>query len=43
MKSRTAVDWLNFFIADVKDGLGPFLAIYQCRASTGTRPGSDSL
>lgn len=28
MKSRTAIDWLNFFIADVKDGLGPFLAIY---------------
>lgn len=22
------LDWLNFFLADVKDGLGPFLAIY---------------
>jgi predicted MFS family arabinose efflux permease len=28
MKSRTAIDCLNFFLADVKDGLGPFLAIY---------------
>lgn len=23
-----ALDWLNFFLADVKDGLGPFLAIF---------------
>ena len=22
------LDWLNFFLADVKDGVGPFLAIY---------------
>ena len=22
------LDWLNFFLADVKDGLGPFLAIF---------------
>ncbi|CAH9018716.1 MFS transporter [Candidatus Nitrosacidococcus sp. I8] len=28
MKQYPALDWLNFFIADVKDGLGPFLAIY---------------
>ena len=28
MKSRAALDWVNFLIADVKDGLGPFLAIY---------------
>jgi Na+/H+ antiporter NhaD/arsenite permease-like protein/predicted MFS family arabinose efflux permease len=28
MKSRPALDWVNFLIADVKDGLGPFLAIY---------------
>jgi hypothetical protein len=27
-KSRRALDWLNFSLADVKDGLGPFLAIY---------------
>ncbi len=26
--NRTALDWLNFFLADVKDGLGPFLAIF---------------
>jgi MFS family permease len=23
-----SLDWLNFFLADVKDGLGPFLAVY---------------
>ena len=23
-----ALDWLNFFLASVKDGLWPFLAIY---------------
>ena len=29
MGSKVApLDWLNFFLADVKDGLGPFLAIY---------------
>jgi len=26
--NQSALDWLNFLIADVKDGLGPFLAIY---------------
>ncbi|MBV9814793.1 MAG: MFS transporter, partial [Alphaproteobacteria bacterium] len=28
MKGQAPLDWLNFFLADVKDGLGPFLAIY---------------
>jgi MFS family permease len=28
MKMQAPLDWLNFFLADVKDGLGPFLAIY---------------
>ena len=28
MRSQAPLDWLNFFLADVKDGLGPFLAIY---------------
>jgi hypothetical protein len=27
VKSQRPLDWLNFFLADVKDGLGPFLAI----------------
>ncbi|WP_273820795.1 MULTISPECIES: MFS transporter [Pseudomonas] len=26
--SNRALDWLNFFLADVRDGLGPYLAIY---------------
>lgn len=28
MKRQFSLDGLNFFIADVKDGLGPFLAVY---------------
>jgi Na+/H+ antiporter NhaD/arsenite permease-like protein len=28
MRSRTALDWLNFLLADVQGGVGPFLAIY---------------
>lgn len=28
MNDRAALDWLNFLLANVKDGLGPFLAIY---------------
>lgn len=28
MSNRPALDWINFLLADVKDGLGPFLAIY---------------
>ena len=39
----TARPALNFFLADVRDGLGPYLAIYLLdRASTGTRPRSGS-
>ncbi|MNG84323.1 galactoside permease [compost metagenome] len=26
--TQPALDWLNFFLADVRDGLGPYLAIY---------------
>ncbi len=26
--NRAPLDWLNFFLADVKDGIGPFLAIF---------------
>jgi Major Facilitator Superfamily len=33
-----ALEWLNFFIADVQTGIGPFLAAYL--ASTGWNPGS---
>lgn len=28
LENRRALDWLNFFLADVQGGLGPFLAIY---------------
>ena len=27
-RSLNALDWTNFFLADVRDGLGPYLAIY---------------
>jgi MFS family permease len=27
-RSLAALDWLNFFLADVQSGLGPFLAVY---------------
>jgi MFS family permease len=27
-KPSTPLDWMNFFLADVRDGLGPYLAIY---------------
>ncbi len=27
-RNRGTLDWLNFFLADVKDGIGPFLAIF---------------
>jgi MFS family permease len=28
MRNRVALDWLNFLLADVQGGVGPFLAIY---------------
>jgi hypothetical protein len=28
MNNRAALDWVNFLLANVKDGLGPFLAVY---------------
>lgn len=27
-RSMTALNWLNFFAADISDGVGPFLAVY---------------
>jgi len=27
-RSLQALDWLNFFLADVRAGVGPFLAVY---------------
>jgi len=27
-QTRYGLDWLNFFLADVQSGVGPFLAIY---------------
>jgi hypothetical protein len=29
------LDWLNFFLADVQTGVGPFLAIYLAAIATG--------
>jgi isocitrate lyase len=26
--SQQGLDWLNFFIADVQTGFGPFIAVY---------------
>jgi hypothetical protein len=36
-RSLHALEWLNFFLADVQTGLGPFLAAYL--ASSGWNPG----
>jgi MFS family permease len=36
-RSLRSVEWLNFFLADVQTGLGPFLAAYL--ASSGWNPG----
>jgi predicted MFS family arabinose efflux permease len=36
-RSLWAIEWLNFFLADVQTGLGPFLAAYL--ASSGWNPG----
>lgn len=37
-RSLWSLEWLNFFLADVQTGLGPFLAAYL--ASSGWNPGS---
>src|SRR6266404_9873012 len=36
-RSLWSLEWLNFFLADVQTGLGPFLAAYL--ASSGWNPG----
>jgi predicted MFS family arabinose efflux permease len=33
--SLHALDWLNFFLADVQSGVGPFLAIYLAQTPAG--------
>ena len=38
-ENQGALDWLNFFLADVQGGLGPFLAIYLM-SSQHWKPGS---
>jgi len=42
MTRSTGLDWLNFLLADVQGGLGPFLAIYLI-GSRGWSPGSAGL
>ena len=37
-RSLRSLEWLNFFLADVQTGLGPFLAAYL--AASGWNPGS---
>jgi hypothetical protein len=40
MPHRRALDWLNFFLTDVRGCLGPYLGIFlltQERISTGSR------
>ena len=37
LRSLRSLEWLNFFLADVQTGLGPFLAAYL--ASSGWNPG----
>jgi hypothetical protein len=39
MNNRAALDWVNFLLANVKDGLGPFLRSICWQASTGTPAG----
>ena len=39
---RRTLDWLNFFLADVRDGLGPYLAIYLLTVQNGMRRASAS-
>jgi predicted MFS family arabinose efflux permease len=41
-KSLRALDWLNVFLADVRDGVGPYLAIYL-QASHSWSPASIGL
>lgn len=41
-KSLRALDWLNVFLADVRDGVGPYLAIYL-QASLSWSPASIGL
>jgi MFS family permease len=40
-RNLRALEWLNFFLADVQTGLGPFLAAYL--AATGWNPGRVGL
>jgi hypothetical protein len=41
-RANQALDAANFFLADVRDGLGPYLAIYLLTVQTGTRQASAS-
>jgi hypothetical protein len=42
-QTLAGLDWLNFFLADVQTGVGPFFAIYLAGPTCGTRNLSGSL
>lgn len=39
-RNPPSLDWLNFFLADVRDGLAPYLAIYLLAVHKWSRPAS---
>jgi len=41
-RSLWALDWLNFLMADVQNGLGPYLAVFSRASAIGTRATSAS-
>src|SRR5215204_3834231 len=40
MTYGASLDWLNFLLADVRGGLGPYVSVFLLRKPIGTRPRS---